>query len=218
MLTHGESVWQEQLTGALNRSYQPIPQPFAPPVSSGTVSDSKQKTGISSVVVDSSGTLIATRDEQAPTTVWIWDLPLQRVKTVLIQHSPVKRLSWHPSISGLLLVSVEKENIPYIHIWDARESEPTVTQIPFRFSGGRFDVQWVESGPASPLVVVRDEHRTMLVWPQGKNNLQPGSNGDNDADCSTDSVFEALRDEIHDGDMSEMNDTFVGQKQRNLLA
>ncbi|KAF1986400.1 WD40 repeat-like protein [Aulographum hederae CBS 113979] len=114
------SVWQEQVS-ASSRTYAVISQPISPPTASSTPSDPSPKHGISLATFNADGTLIATRDDSTPTTVWIWDLKTLSPRSILIQHSPVKSLTWHPTRLELLLIQCVQDD-PVVYLWSSSPS------------------------------------------------------------------------------------------------
>ncbi|OCL06078.1 WD40 repeat-like protein, partial [Glonium stellatum] len=120
-LTSG-SVWQETVSASSTRTYTESPQPVSPPTTSTSstsqASDPALKTGISLIAFSADGTLVATRNDAAPSAVWLWDLTQLAPRTVLLQHSAVKQLLWHPAIPDLLLVQCAHDD-PALYLWSA---------------------------------------------------------------------------------------------------
>lgn len=220
-------VWQEQVTASSKRSYITIPQPYSPPVITSTGQNGILKSGISILAFDSSRMRLATRDDATPTAVWIWDLSKLAAIAVLVHHSPVRNLSWHPTRSDMLLITCVQEE-GTIHIWNAATSKPEVIQIPFQRSTGKIETRWIGGeADAAATILVGDNQSSILIWLEGR--IARSFNGIEED--SLDSVYEALvgqsarKSQTNAGDYTEMlvsgitedisdtvEDTFVGRR------
>ncbi|KAK9448384.1 uncharacterized protein V1518DRAFT_428159 [Limtongia smithiae] len=71
-----------------------------------TPTDVPPKTGISLLKFNTSGTLLATVYDRAPTTLWIWSLSTSSMSllAVLAHVCKVRDVEWHPQRSGLMVV------------------------------------------------------------------------------------------------------------------
>ena len=96
------------------------------------------------VAFNSDGTLVATRDYYLPTTVWIWSLSTGTTIDVLIHHSPIKQITWHPSQSDLLLTHCAIPE-PAIHFWKTTWHAPKILMLSLPRIGGRLEASWLES-------------------------------------------------------------------------
>ena len=86
---------------------------------------------------DNSGTLLATRTENMPTSVWIWDIGTGILRTVMIFHAPVAKVTWNPTIDELLMVRCEgEESRSLVHVWDSSWGSPKVIDFASQFPGG----------------------------------------------------------------------------------
>ncbi|KAL2752681.1 hypothetical protein ACRALDRAFT_1072549 [Sodiomyces alcalophilus JCM 7366] len=115
------------------------------------------KVGCASAAFDSSSSLLATRLEEAPSTVWIWDLVSSELRAVLIFHANISSFSWHPDIRELLMMSCESDNYSnLIFLWEPLWDGPRVldfgSHIPDSKTGGKTQSSWV-SWPGQPAVV-----------------------------------------------------------------
>lgn len=74
-------------------------------------STSTDATGVSSgctlLAFDSSSTLLATRLEEAPSTVWVWSAETAQLYSVLMLHANVSAAVWHPSTPNTLLITCD---------------------------------------------------------------------------------------------------------------
>ncbi|EGX94385.1 WD40 domain protein [Cordyceps militaris CM01] len=133
-------VWQEQLTisreGETVHTFQRATQPISPP---GTPSDGKPtdtKSGCASLAFDASSTLLATRLDDAPGTIWIWDIVAAELRAVLVFHSVVT-FAWHKHARELLLITAHSESRPGLsYLWDPLLPGPTPV-VPDEFIAAR---------------------------------------------------------------------------------
>jgi WD40 repeat protein len=224
-------VWQEQVTAASKRSYQVVPQPFSPPTISSPTQNGVPKTGVAQIAFNSSGSMAATKDDSTPTAVWLWDLASLSAAAVLIHHSPVRQLSWHPSRPHLLLITCVTDDA-VLHIWNNEKKEPEATSLPLHRSESKFDIRWLgDESACETALLVTSSQKALVFWPEGKS--QAPIDSVEEGDESLDSVYEALvgrsakRERIMDStemlvsDITEdfsdvLDDTFVGRKQMGL--
>lgn len=134
------AVWEEQIRASKERSYMMASQPTCPPAQSTDASASN--TGVSTIEYNIDGSLFATRDESTPSTVWIWSPKLPSAVVILIHHSPVKRVRWHPEIAGLLLIHCNIVD-PVIHLWNAAWESPKLISLELDKLGGKMEANWL---------------------------------------------------------------------------
>lgn len=186
----GLKVWQEQIlpvqTG-FERTYSLVTQITAPPTTETSPAgiDSAAKIGTNILAFDASGTLLATRAENMPTTIWIWDLATRVLKTAMIQHAPVAKLSWHPYINELLMIRCEGDECRgLVHLWEPTWDSPKVldfsSQVPEGKLLGKTVARWLMTDNQLPalffsdtqdfmLAVITEEDEVELPWQE----LQP---------------------------------------------
>ena len=163
-------VWEEQVNALNQRSYATAPQPASPPTSSSLGKSNNQPHGVSVLAFNSDGTLVATKRDSVPTTVWIWSLSTAAVIDVLIHHSPVKQIIWHPSQSDLLLVHCAIAE-PAIHLWKTTWHAPRIVMLPLRQTGGRLETSWLKSSTGESFnVMISSTHQytTSCISPDGE--------------------------------------------------
>lgn len=157
---------------------------------------------MSLIAFNTSGTLLATKSDAAPTAVWLWDLTRLAPCAVLLQHSPVRSLRWHPSRPGLLLVLCAHED-PVVYLWDAEKGAPEVLGLGLGLGGGarrkgRVEARWLGwERERRPGLVGGDQAGWVVVWPEGREPVlefeRRGREGDGgEEEESEDSLFEAL--------------------------
>jgi hypothetical protein len=193
-LAAGSAVWQEQVSASSHRSYSTVQQPVVPPTALDSPSNQLQKTGLSLMTFNADGTVLATRDDSTPTTVWIWDLTKLSAAAVLIQHSPIKQLSWHPTLTSLLLIQSSHEE-PTLSFYDSKEKTPFSVHVPFQKDFGRLDTRWLSTiADRKPALILSDLHSFVLAWPEGKDQIlrfEQSEQGQAEED-EDDSLFEIL--------------------------
>jgi WD40 repeat protein len=94
-----------------------------------------------------------------PSTLWIWDIGSPRsLRAVIILHSPIAKVSWHPSINELLMISCENER-GMVHLWDPSWEGPRIVDFRKEIPGGKIlgksVVRWLEF--ERPAVFFSDE-------------------------------------------------------------
>lgn len=137
-------VWEEQVSSSKERSYIAAPQPASPPTSQAVARSNNPTHGVSLIAFNSDESLLATRNDAIPTTVWIWSLNTYTVMEILIHHSPVKQITWHHSQPDLLLIHCAIPE-PAVHLWKTTWHAPRILSLPLPRRGGRLEVSWLEN-------------------------------------------------------------------------
>ena len=230
-LTTG-AVWQETVSAFSARTYTETPQPVTPPTTASPASDSSLKLGISLIAFNADGTLVATRDDATPSTVWLWDLTQLTPRTVLIQHAPVKQLLWHPAIPDLLMTQCAHDE-PALYLWSAALGAPEVLAVPLQkgtgAAGARLEARWLPTArDRKPALVFGHAQGYVLVWLQGKDPVLrleregEGGGGEEGEGDSEDSLYDILTgrtplpnaedtgrwEEVEEDDNGGLEDTF----------
>ncbi|KAM3074768.1 hypothetical protein ACMFMG_008185 [Clarireedia jacksonii] len=164
-------VWQEQIlpgpSAGFTREFSAATQLISPPTST-TPATAESKTGTNAMSFDVSGTLLATKVEDLPSTVWIWDVGNRSLRAVLILHAPVARIIWHPSITELLMIRCEgEENKGRAHLWDPSWEMPKIinfgTQVPEGKIIGKSIIRWLNIDHIFPSLFFSDSQDYMLA-------------------------------------------------------
>ncbi|KAH6636307.1 hypothetical protein F5144DRAFT_174494 [Chaetomium tenue] len=228
-------VWQEQIAvshaGPSIHTFLRTTQGISP--APALRDNSEPVSGCASISFDPSSTLVATRQDDSPSTVWVWDVQAAELRAVLLFHGNVASLLWHPTISETLLVRCEGDQYNgLVFIWDPLSEGPRsvdfARHLPGGKTGGKLRALWlgVEQS-TSPSVFFSDAHHYVLAClgetaqgpaPWGDHELS-GPNlsmeGRNEREESPLHLIPAAdaRDEIpvldEDDDSSELEDTFV---------
>ena len=124
---------------------------------------------------NSNGTLLASKDNAHPTTVWIWDLANLQLSAILVQLSVVKKFSWHPSDPDVLLIQcIQGEGLLYL--WDARanaDSTPRILDTPSDVHmSAKAEVRWLRTA-GKVAIIYGDVNKTVIVWPDGREPESP---------------------------------------------
>lgn len=167
-------VWQEQLgssaDGQAEYSFLRAAHAVSPP---GMPSEGKQtetKPGCSIASFDASSTLLATKLDDAPCTIWIWDLSAAELRAVLIFHSVVN-LSWHPSNRELLLITCQDETRQGLsYLWDPISQGPTPI-VPEHYlsvtnsvgASAKVQVSWIDLDAEQPVALISTAQQYRLL-------------------------------------------------------
>jgi hypothetical protein len=186
---------------------------------------SDAKTGISYMSFDAFSGLIATRLDDAPSTIWIWDIQASELRAVLLFHSEVHSASWHPvSRETLLIRCVGDLYNGIVFVWDPLSEGPRTmdfsSHLPDRKVVGRSQAVWLH---------LDDSETPSLFFSDGQNYvLASVAESDQDIPYWQDaSGVEAHREESplelvpaasaedlflteeDDDEVSELEDTFI---------
>jgi len=159
----GVTVWSECTNPPHDRYYAQAQQPTTLPIISSGPSDTQPKLGISTIAFNNpDGTLIATRNDCMPTTVWIWSLKLLRPYAVLVQLNPIRSISWHPTIPDLLMIQCAPSNDGsptelskqqgVIYLWSAAWAQPRAVTVPMERLSGNTWARWILTAPPGNIV------------------------------------------------------------------
>lgn len=145
-------------------------QTTCPPTAAPSPSNSSAlaKSGTSILSFDTSGTLLATRSESMPTTVWIWDTASRALKAVIIQHSPIVKVTWHSTINEMLMIRCEgDESKGLAHLWEPSWDSPKIVDFGLRVAGGKIIgksiVRWLSSSSTIPALFFSDTQDCILA-------------------------------------------------------
>ncbi|KAJ2894158.1 WD40 domain-containing protein [Zalerion maritima] len=185
-----EGIWQEQLTipqtgcsvhAFVKASLAVSPPPWAveaskPPPNNGAINARNAsgatgddlRSGASLIAFDASTTLLASRIEEAPTTVWIWDLKAAELRAVLMFHGHVTSLSWHPSIRELLAIRCDGDSYGGIlFVWDPLWQGPRAVNFVDRLAEqrvvGRSRWSWLDVQADSAALFFADSKEAMFA-------------------------------------------------------
>lgn len=117
---------------------------------------------------DKSGTLLATRIETMPTVLWIWDVSMRSLRSVLLLHASILKVTWHPEIDQLLLIRCDGEaSRSLVHLWDPAWTAPRVVDFATQMIGGKVlgktMARWLNVQSQSPAIYFSDVQDFVLA-------------------------------------------------------
>ncbi|KAI5856912.1 hypothetical protein BZA05DRAFT_161638 [Tricharina praecox] len=146
----GVTVWSECANSAGKRYYDKVQQPTTLPTLQFNPADPTPKTGISAMAFSNpDGTLVATKNDNMPSSLWIWSIKLLRPYAVLVHLNPIKSFTWHPSIPDLLMIQCENagddsvDSSGVVYLWSSTWKEPRTIQVPMEKITGSNWAKWV---------------------------------------------------------------------------
>lgn len=172
-------------------------QPIPPPSASAATDDTSPKIGVSVLGFSADGSYLATKEDSMPTAVWIWDLAQQCCCAVLLQHSVVKKLLWHPTDpNNLLIQCIQGESVLYS--WNALEAGPRVLSIPSVTFSGKAEAHWVpKASHKKPQIMFGDHRGFVIAYPEGRDEV-PSPNLEAERDSDQHSNVESENDSVYD--------------------
>ncbi|MCJ1434369.1 hypothetical protein MMC27_003737 [Xylographa pallens] len=208
------SVWQEQIDASRNRSYVAAPQPACPPRQIPASGDKLTSTSISHLTFNGPGSLLASVAESTPSTVWIWCLESFTPHSILIHHSFIKSLQWHPEDPECLLIHCATED-PVIHLWHLSFDTPRIIPVPLSRPGGRTEASWIQSSdvnPETPVFMLANSLNYALP------HISDASEGDKTVDVSFSAVVEGLgpEDMFDEGNSMDLSPIKLSHEQFGL--
>ena len=174
------------------RIYTAAGAPTSPPTATTSQND-KPAIGASILSFNSNGSLLASKDDAHPTTVWVWDLATLQSRAVFIQHALVKKFSWHPTNPDLLLIQCVQGDA-LLYSWDAgQDQQPDILHLPSECRlSAKADARWVRTHKR-PTIFLGDTNSSAIVWPDGREPDSPSISVSGRTFVEDeDSVYEAL--------------------------
>ncbi|KTW31747.1 uncharacterized protein T551_01008 [Pneumocystis jirovecii RU7] len=136
----GATVWKEVLTSSLPK-YEVIPQPVSLPFIRPNIQDPISCLGVGILLFNNDGSLVATRNDNMPTVLWIWSLVDLTLITILIHCNSIKTVEWCPFNPFLLSIvcSGELKVNNCVYLWNYYWYEPKAVLLP-KYD---FNVKWL---------------------------------------------------------------------------
>ncbi|KAI2630743.1 hypothetical protein GGR54DRAFT_648300 [Hypoxylon sp. NC1633] len=123
--------------------------------------------GCSTAKFDCSSSLLATRLDDAPGTIWIWDIASSDLRAVLMYHANVVKLEWHPMQPELLLIRCEGDSYSSLtFVWDPLSHGPRSIDLAHRLPGtvsGKTHATWLKTTTESAAIFFTDSTTCMVV-------------------------------------------------------
>ncbi|KAI1393698.1 uncharacterized protein F4822DRAFT_424161 [Hypoxylon trugodes] len=229
-------IWQEQNTLPNTGSFS-LPAfvkatQAVTPQWTGTNNFQESTSGCNLAKFDCSSSLLATRLEDAPGTIWIWDIPSSDLRAVLMYHANVTKLEWHPSQPEQLLVRCEGGNYAsLVFAWDPLSHGPHSIDMAHRFPGtvsGKTHATWLKATTESAAFFFTDNATCMvasladsdgeiLPWQDESAPPSPVSNESNidmrpSRHASLSDFGDSIAIDVDDDYTGELDDTFEFRK------
>ncbi|OAA68053.1 Six-bladed beta-propeller, TolB-like protein [Niveomyces insectorum RCEF 264] len=182
-------IWQEQINPSAPSASSELhtfieaAQAISPPgrTSPNNPDGAISAVGASLLSFDKSSAYLVTRLEDAPSTVWIWDLRTWQLCTVLMFHANVSSAVWHPSAARALLVACDGEQHRGVgFVWSHPSNAPAVVDYSRHFSPATNDGQPpnVPMGSHRPSWLSLEDQPLLLFYSDGKEFAlaAPGAN------------------------------------------
>ncbi|KAI1768860.1 hypothetical protein GGR53DRAFT_530483 [Hypoxylon sp. FL1150] len=183
---------------------------------------------------DISSSLLATRLDDAPGTIWIWDIPSSDLRAVLMFHADVTKLEWHPVQPELLLIRCEGGAYGgLVFIWDPLSHGPLSIDMEHKIPGAVGNKThatwlWLKTTTESAAIFftntttcmitsLADSDEEPLPWQDGSATTYP-INHKGDAAMQSSGLALPTEDAENsivldsDDDTGELDDTFQFQK------
>jgi len=212
------TIWQEQLSASEDRNYAIALQPANPPAPTSTKNMNSPR-GISILAFSADRSFLATKHDLLPTTVWIWSLHAGTSVAVLIHHSPVKNVAWHPTEADLLLVHCAIPQ-PCVHLWKSTWEAPRIVTLPLRRTGGKLEANWLLNPASSEYnILLSSAHQYTTALLSSSGEISPRSTSDDEVLAKSAGIgAEALFDEGNSFDLSPIKitrDETIGLENEN---
>nr|POF23923.1 putative wd repeat-containing protein c32h8.09 [Quercus suber] len=163
------TIWEEVLSASGDRTYRLAHQPYSPPLSSSAKSTESPAKGVVDCLFSFDGLYLTTRDERMLNTVWIWDLNVLAAHAVIVQHSNVQHLQWHPSRTSAMLIDCG-EGFGYLYDISSK-APPEVVSVPLMASP---NLQWIQTKKDElPAILATTRTAFRVLYPEGA-KVSPG--------------------------------------------
>lgn len=113
--------------------------------------------GISIIEVSHNNTFIATKNENNPNCVWIWDLNTLALNTILIQKHEVTAIQWCPKMLTLNISAGDGK----LYIWTLKGA--SICNVPVNKEN--FTVNSIEWNPNGKSFAALDKGGLVFVYP-----------------------------------------------------
>lgn len=196
--------------------------------------NSEPVSGCASICFDPCSALVATRLDDSPGTVWVWDLQAAELRAVLLFHGNVTSLLWHPHVPETLLVKCEGDQYNgLVFVWDPLSEGPRTVdfgrRMPGAKAGSRSRALWLGLDASSVSCVFFSDTHSCVLACLGEADQSPppwGSSANSAMSFSAERREESPLElvpasgigsedpviEDNDDDGSELEDTFVHKR------
>ncbi|KAK1751870.1 hypothetical protein QBC47DRAFT_78049 [Echria macrotheca] len=224
-------IWQEQVgvtqAGPAIHTFLRASHVISPPT---RPDGSDLTTGCVSILFEPSSSLVATRLDESPGTIWIWDVQAGELRAVLLFHGSIVAMAWHPETRETLLVRCDGDDYKgIVFVWDPLSEGPQSVdfgqQLPGKNTVGRTRALWLSTDASSPpSLFLSDAQNYVLASlveldqgsPPWGDHGSPGITIDTGAFQRDESPLELVPAvDAHSGggdDSSELEDTFIHKR------
>ncbi|KAJ4425070.1 hypothetical protein N0V82_000352 [Gnomoniopsis sp. IMI 355080] len=205
-------VWQEQFSSSGHhfvRALQTIIPPNAQQRGIGPF-----PSGIASASFDPTSTLLATRLEEAPSTLWVWEIASAELRAALLFHGNVSQVIWHPTIRETMLVICEGDAYnSLVFSWDPLSEGPQTIDLSERLPNGKVQATWLSLHSLEPGALFASDNRNYLLASLAENDDEtvpwPADSENSNFSDVTDHSMSA---NAYDDEASQLDDTFCFKK------
>lgn len=105
------------------------------------------------------GQFLATRNDNMPNTVWIWEMQTLSLKVILQHLQQIKYFSWSPTTNDLAICT----GIGKIYFWSNEGA--SICDVPFE--GRNFNVWTLDWSKNGSFLILSDKNDCLVVYPKG---------------------------------------------------
>ncbi|KAF2862886.1 hypothetical protein K470DRAFT_242165 [Piedraia hortae CBS 480.64] len=134
--SEGVKVFQETISSSGQRSYASVSKPFMPPRLEAVA-----KTGVVGFSAD--GAYLSFRPPEMASSIFIFDVDSRTMQSVIIQHSAIKRMTWHPNPAAALLMIDCGEGVA--HLYNAKAPHETPRTVNVTDEAVTANLAWVDN-------------------------------------------------------------------------
>jgi len=114
--------------------------------------------GVSLALWSPDSKYLVTKNDNMPTTLWLWDMTTLTLHVVLIQFHPIKSVAWSPKTQHLAFST----GTGRIFLWS--EEGASVCDIPIE--NRQFNVQKIQWNPEGDSILLGDKGELLMAYPQ----------------------------------------------------
>ena len=126
--------------------YQTVEPPHVIPSIKPDPEKANPKLGVGTIAFSPDSRFIATRNDNMPNVVWIWDVPNLRLSVALVQTGQVKEMKWDPTQSRLAVCTANGK----LYLWSPAGCVSVTVPVETNFTVQRMN--WHPSGTSLALI------------------------------------------------------------------
>ncbi|KAI8077860.1 WD40-repeat-containing domain protein [Halteromyces radiatus] len=111
------------------------------------------------------GSLLATKDDTMPNTLWIWDIRQLQVCLIISQKNPLRQVVWNPKYPHVLAMACGDENVYILYQESSTHStlSTSLKIIPISVPTSKFSVRHIEWSSDGRTLLLLDHHLYCLA-------------------------------------------------------